>query len=308
MMKKFCIVLVLLAFVSGSVVGQSTNPNITDEQIAQTERGRLGVIAVPNWNQGFNAYINSGLLGSTVTLDIDVLRDGVEQKATVRVSHKFPKDSLLRLSRIDFLAPEELVGDVYIIRLNEDDRREFDVFFWNPGLVSPLKVNGHFEVFGDASIFETMGLLVRGADGKYWVTFREFSEEVPTVPNPEYTLTIRSNTGQNLGRVTKEAPLAEITVEPIPARLESEPFPMIKVFAFLNSALYRMEFRDADGDLIHTHHYDWREFDSVPSGSYATQYTIENHIIPGSFTTISVRDIQVGNHPDELFDPNLLGQ
>ena len=74
-MKRVFVLLVLLAVVSGSAVGQSSNQEITDEQIAQTERGILGVIAVPNWNQGFNAYINSGLDGSSVTMDIIAERD-----------------------------------------------------------------------------------------------------------------------------------------------------------------------------------------------------------------------------------------
>jgi len=307
-LKRFLVALLLFGVISGSALGQSENGGLTEEQIAQAERGRLGVIAVPFWNQGFNAYINEGIPGSSVVMDIKAVRTDGEQNATVRVSHKFPDDSLLRLARIDFLAPEEVVGDVYIIRLNEDDRRVFEVFFWNPTLVSPLKVDGHFELFGDASVFETMGLLVRSVDGKYWVTFRSFSDETPNVPAPEYTLTVRSATGQVIGRVTKEAPLAEILVEPIPARIESEPFPKIKVFAFLTGDLYKIEFMDESGDLIHTHRYDWRQFDSVPSGSYATEYTIENHIIPGNFTTITVKDVQVMDHPEEFFDPNLLGQ
>ncbi len=305
--KKSVLGLLMLGLISGTVVGQTTNPQITPELIAQSEKGQLGIIAVPFWNQGFNAYINDSLPGSRVTMDILATREGVQRRATVRISHKFPKDSLLRLARIDFLAPQEVVGDVFIIRLNEDDRRQFDVFFWNPDLVAPLKVEGHFEVFGDASVFETMGLLVRSADGKYWVTHREFSDEVIDVPAPQYTLNVRSLTGQVIGQVTKEAPLAKIVVEPIPARKESEPFPRIEVLAFLNGNLYEMRFMDASGDRIHTHRYDWRKFDRVTSGTYATEYEIENHLIPGNTTRMFIKGIEVVNLPLEFFDPKELG-
>lgn len=315
MFRKVSVYLLVLSLVSLTMMGQILPDEPTEEDIAQKERRNLARVTRPFWNDGFGAFSNSGIPGSSVVMEIESIRNEGSQQATIRVSHKFPNDSLLQLARIEYLEPEELAGDVFIIRKNEDDRREFDIFFWNPSLITPIKVEGQFEVFGDANIYETMGLLVRGIEGKYFITNRAFLEEEAGVPAPNYILDFEVSTGGGTSKivlVTKEAPLAEFYVEAIEARRESEPFPRIRALTFMNGFIYKLEFMDADGDLIHTHHYDWRNYDifvneDIPS-SFIKEYTIENHIIPGNFTNIKIKDIEIMDFSLEFFDPLLLGQ
>jgi len=300
-MKRVFVLLLFLSIVSVGTVGQ-TDGEVTEEQVRQAEQGRLNLMTRPFWNVEFRAF------GSMI-VEIDAIRPSGQQQATIRISSLFPGDSQLSLTRIDFLEPEELEGDVYIIRTNEDDRRTSDVFFWNPDLVSALKIDGKFELFGDAGVLETIGLPV--ASSKYLVTDRHFSEIVPDVPAPEYLVIIPIG-GVFVKRVIKEAPLIEVYVEPIAARRETEPFPLIKSFGFLNGDLYKIQFMDADGDLIHTHHYDWREFDVLDRNGFQFKfvrtYTIENHLIPGNFTTLTIKSLESTQLTIDDFDPNLLGQ
>lgn len=323
MIRKISVYLLLVSLASMTMLGQILQSEVTDEDIAQKERGILGGVTRPFWNDGFQAFSNGGIPGSSVVMEIEAIRSDSSQQATIRVSNKFPDDSLLTLTRIEYLAPEELAGDTFIIRKNEDDRREFDIFFWNPSLISPIKVEGQFEVFGDANVYEAMGLLVRGIEGKYFISDRAFLDEDPGVPAPEYTLEFRINNDDGSFRfvtVTKEAPLAEYSVEAIEARRESEPFPRIRAEAFINGFLNKLEFMDADGDLIHTHHYDWRNYEPfeytdtngtttrIFNSTFIKEYMIENHIIPGNFTTIKIKGIEVKDFPLEFFDPLLLGE
>lgn len=301
-MKRFFVLLLFLSVVSVGAIGQ-TDGEVTEEQIRQAEQGQLNLMTRPFWNLEFGTF-------GSMMVDVKAIRADGEQRATIRVSTLFPGDSQLTLTRIDFLSPQALAGDVYIIRTDEDDRRTSDVWFWNPGLVSALKIDGKFELFGDAGVLETIGLRIV-TSSKYLVTDRHFSDVVPDVPAPEYMVRVPTG-GVFVERVIKEAPLAEIYVEPIEARRETEPFPMIKTFAFLSGDLYKIEFMDADGDLIHTHHYDWREFEiMVLNGfefKFVREYTIENHLIAGNFTTLTIKSIESNQLTLDDFDPELLGQ
>lgn len=314
-MKKLHLLLCILLTMVLGAIGQAQS-EVSEEEILQAEQTLLVQSGhLQSWdNARFGAYLNYNIPGSTFIMDIVAQRPEGMQRAKARVSHKFFQTSALRLARVDFLEPEELAGDVYIIRSNEDNRRLSEVFFWNPDLVSALKIEGGFEVFGDANVFEVTGLVI--GDGQYYIANRAFSEQEPDVPAPEMTLFFGE--GSESTRLVKPARLAEYEVLPIEARRETVPFPRIKVLAFLGggTTLYQVQLMDESGDLLHTIRYDWRNFRELPfeeaqqgfSPFYAETQVVENHIIPGNVTTLTINDIEVQAFPDALFDPEQLGQ
>ncbi len=316
MMNKRLILIVVLVL-SFMLIGQAQAQDaVTEEDIAEAERLLLFQNgSLQEWdNERFGAYLNYNIPGSTFIMDIVAQRAEGELRSQARVSHKFFKTSATRLARIDFLSPEELAGDVYIIRSNEDNRRLSEVFFWNPDLISTLKIEGNFEVFGDANVFEVTGLVI--GDGQYFINRRSFSEVEPIVPAPEIMLFFGQGNESQL--VSVDAKLAEYDIEPIVARRETVPFPKIKVLAFIGggTTLYQIQLMDESGDLLHTISYDWRTnrelpFEAAQQGLqpfYAETQVVENHVIPGNITTLQISDIEIMDHEDSFFDPDQLGQ
>jgi len=313
MNRQISLMLVLL-LLSLMLVGQAQD-EVTEEEISEAERLLMLLSGnLREWdNERFGAYLNYQIPGSTFVMDIMAQRPQGELKAQARVSHKFSKNSAARLARLDFLSPEELAGDVYIIRSNEDNRRLSEVFFWNPDLVSALKIDGNFEVFGDANVFEVTGLVI--GDGQYFINGRSFSEIEPTVPAPEIILFFGE--GNDARRVTADAKLAEFDIVPIAARRETVPFPRIKVVAFLGGTtkLYQVQLMDESGDLLHTISYDWRTNRELPIEQaqqgfrpfYAETQVVENHVIPGNITTLTINNIQIQEFEEAFFDPDQLG-
>ncbi len=317
-MRKWFLALAMLLLLPVGLLGQVSDGAL-EAEVSRQELLALnstGFFDLRGWDSDrFGAYLNYDLPGSTYISEISAIRSTADLEATVRVSYKFSKDSATRLTRVDFLEPEELAGDVYLIRTNEDNRRLSEVFFWNPDLVSAIKIDNRFEVFGDANVFEVIGLKV--GDGNYRIDERRFSDITPDIPAPSQTFS--SSQESDSESVTIESRLAEYTLVPIEARRETSLFPKIRVFAFLNGSLYKIELLDESGDLLQTLKYDYRNFqifrdDDVVangfrfSGSYAQEQVIESHIIPGNVTTLTVRDIEIANLPGAMFEPGLLGR
>lgn len=312
-MKKVLLLFMLGMLLSSGVTWQAQSQNeATEAEILAAEQGVLATTSdLQQWDRSrFGAYLNYNIPGSTFLINIVAQRSEGTQRAQARISYKFSTSSPLRLTRVDFLSPQELAGDVYIIRSNEDSRRLSEVFFWNPGLVSALKIDGGFEVFGDVNVFEVIGLKL--GDGQYGLVKKSFSDVEPTIPAPETNLLVGSP--NSLRRIVTEARLAEFVIEPIPARRETVPFSKIKVLAFLDAttSLYEIQLMDESGDLLQTINYDWREFrELVPDsgqGRYAEVQVVENHVIPGNITHLTISNIEIKNFPEEMFDPNQLGQ
>ncbi len=314
-MKKALLVLALLVFVSSAMWQAQSQNEATEAEILAAEQILLAQSSdLAAWDRNrFSAYLNYNIPGSTFLIDIVAQRREGTQRAQARVSYKFSMNSALRLTRVDFLSPAEVAGDVYIIRSNEDNRRLNEVFFWNPDLISALKIEGSFEVFGDANVFEVIGLVV--GDGQYTITSRAFSDVEPTVPAPETFLVVGNV--NNLRRFKTTARLAEFIIEPIAARRETVPFPRIKVLSFLDEgrSLYQVQLMDESGDLLHTVQYDWRtlrRFTNEDTGQFGGLYSqtqvVENHVIPGNITNLNIRDIEIRSFDEAEFDPDQLGR
>jgi len=315
-MKRTLLACLLCGLLIGMVWQAQSQSEATEEDVLAAEQALLNGINnrfLGSWDSNrFGAYLNYNIPGSTFLIDIMAQRAEGTQRAQARVSYKFSRSSALRLARVDFLSPQEVAGDVFIIRSNEDETRSSEVFFWNPDLVSALKIDSGFEVFGDANVFEVIGSKI--GDGQYVITKRSFSSLEPSLPAPETHLFVRS--GGAGRRVKTTARLAEFDLEPISVRRETVPFAKIKVLAFLNEAnsIYQVQLMDASGDLLHTISYDWQTNRRFPStsgqvgGFYAETQVVENHVIPGNITNLIIRDIEIEAFPEEMFDPNQLGR
>ena len=149
--KALALALVLL---TAWVAGSSAQEEPTDEELLQAmDFARFGA---------FFDIAQSEAKGGIVTMEIVAQRPDGNSQATIQIKWKLFDDNDFRF-RVEYITPEELAGDVFIVN-NEE------VFFWNPDLLTPIKVNGRFEVFGDATVAEVVGIFFTGA---YNITARE---------------------------------------------------------------------------------------------------------------------------------------
>jgi len=172
-------------------------------------------------------------------------------------------------TRIEFLAPADLAGQVYLITPDV-------TYFWQPDLAAPLAISSRQSLFGDSAVAQTSG--IRFADD-YGVASRE---------------AIVLEDGKNVLRVTLSAlrssvafPQAVVTADAV--TLEPLSFTL---FALSGAALYDVrieEYADVEGDL------------------YAKTQVITNLLIEGNVTRSEILVIESGEIPDALFDPAKLG-
>ena len=219
--------------------------------------------------QRFAAYFSPETPGTTFTVEIQAERPDGSKFATVQVSFAFDPE-LGQRARIDYLTPEELAGDVFII--NGDD-----IFFWNPDLITPLKVNGRFEVFGDATVAEVVGIFF---DGDYAIAGREELTLEDGTPGLALDLeATRESVAYQKARVVANA----LTLEPI----------MLELF-------------DESGDLLH-----FNTFESYATTSDGRPFfdaqLLDNRIVPVNQTLLKITNIESKVLPDAQFDPNQLG-
>ncbi|MFB6285142.1 MAG: outer membrane lipoprotein-sorting protein [Candidatus Bipolaricaulia bacterium] len=99
----------------------------------------------------------------TMTIDIAAERPDESRQSTVKLFFKTVDGE--ERSRVEFLSPEDMVGQVY---LNANDQ----TFFWEPGLATPINLSGNAKVFGDATVVQTVGI---GLAEDYQVDTREMS-------------------------------------------------------------------------------------------------------------------------------------
>jgi len=261
-MKRLCLflaVLMLVTFVGGAVA-----PAV----IAQPQQGDLELLGAMDF-QRFAGYFNPGVPNTTFTNEIIAERPDGSKQAVVQVSFKFAEEAFF--ARIDYLSPEELSGDVFLIT-NEE------IFFWNPDLITPLKVNGRFEVFGDATVVEVIGIFFQG----------------------QYAITNRSET-----TLTDGAPALRFELEGL---RESVAFPKAVAIAEAESLrVITLQLFDESGDLLHENTFE--SYAETPDGRpYFDRQLLDNRIVPVNQTLLIITNIENTVLPDALFDVNELGQ
>jgi len=242
-----------------------------------------------------NAYLQGS--GSTFVVDLMVTRpDLPTRRATVEAFYKFEEFGTVAHTRFNFISPADVAGDVYIFREDFDSRtRSRDVFFWNESLVSPIKVDLDFAIFGDATVFDIFGFRLIG----YQLVDRRDSEEPYAGPQPTTTTEFIMVSGGTIAiKEYDYAPVNDFAL-----------FPKVQVLTYNFSLPYQFLLKDENDDLLFTLNYDWRDYMVFESRRYASKYTIINHIAPGNSTDVLVRDIVLD--PDlslSIFDLDQLGQ
>lgn len=266
-MKKQLMVLILLTLVgwtfqAGAQPGAPGGPvdpsQMTDEQI-------LGTMDFHR----FSGYFNPALPGTTFTSEILAERPDGSKQAVVQVSFRFSQNGGFT-ARIDYLTPEELAGDVFIIT-NEE------VFFWNPDLISAIKVNGRFEVFGDATVAEVIGIFF---SGEYTIAARDELTLDDGTPALKYDLeATRESVAFQKASVVADA----MTLQPI-----------------------TLELFDESGDLLHFNTFE--SYAATPDGRpYFDAQLLDNRVVPVNQTLLKITNIESKVLPDEMFDVNQLG-
>lgn len=172
-------------------------------------------------------------------------------------------------TRVEFLAPESMRGTIYLV-VGED------IYFWQPGLLQPLKISGQQKIFGDASIAEAAGI--------------QFSGRYAVKDKQEERLDGRDTLKLALEATSEKVAFAKVTLwldkkelEPVQAILHAvsgEP---------LKKTLYT-------------------KYAKLKDDEYAAEVVVEDLLFKNFKTTIQISEVKIQNLPDELFDPTKLGQ
>ena len=206
-------------------------------------------------------------------MDILAIRPDSTEEATVRLSIRDKEGTDLRL-RIDFLAPEESVGQSFLIL--EDDA----VLLCTPDLAMPLRISGGTDVFGDSTVSTTAGI--------------QFAEE--------YVVISREATALN------EQPVLKVELE---ASSLGAAYPSATVwvdpesFVPVEAILYALS-----GEPLNRITYDEYgvfPFEDVDAGfrdSYLVVQTVENLIQEGYTTVLTTSGIELDPISEALLDPD----
>lgn len=204
------------------------------------------------------------------TMTVEVVADRPDGTKQAVVQLYFKEIDGKRYARIEFLAPEELKGQVYVSTPE-------GTFFWQPGLATPLKVSGRQQVFGDSSVAETVGIRFNG-------DYKIKSRKDVTLPGNKAGLEVELEATEKSVAFQKVTVTAEkTTLRPIKARL----------FAL-------------SGDPLNDVSY--QEYATVDKDEYVKKQLIENQLIKTNKTLLTITKIEAKELPNDLFDPNKLGK
>jgi hypothetical protein len=172
-------------------------------------------------------------------------------------------------TRIEFLAPEELAGQIYLSTPEA-------TYFFGPDLDFPIKTSATNELFGDAAVAQTSGIEFVG---NYTVAEHREAQLEDGTPAIEVDL---------------EAIDATIAFQAVTVLADSETLQpaMMTLYALSGLPFYKVFFEayaTSDGDL------------------YVRTQRIENQLLIGNRSTLEIVEITKEEFPDELFDPNQLG-
>lgn len=225
----------------------------------------------PTDDQLLEAFDKARFVEATsFTMTVEVVADRPDGTRQAIVQLYFKEINGKRYARIEFLAPEDLKGQVYVSTPE-------GTFFWQPGLATPLKVSGRQQVFGDSSVAETVGIQFKG-------DYKIKSRKDVTLPGNkagwevELEATDRSVAFQ---RATVTAERA--TLRPVKARL----------FAL-------------SGDPLNDVTY--QEYATLEKDEYVKKQLIENQLIKTNKTLLTIMKIEARDLSNDLFDPNKLGK
>jgi hypothetical protein len=172
-------------------------------------------------------------------------------------------------TRVEFLTPESLKGTIYLIVAD-------DIYFWQPGLLQPLKISGQQKIFGDASIAEAAGI--------------QFSGRYATKSKQEEKLN-----GQDTLKFSLEATSDKVAFAQATLWLEKKESKPIQVLLHAVS-----------GEPLKKTLY--LKYAKLKDDEFAAEIVIEDLLFKNFKTTLQISDVKVQDLPDALFDPKKLGK
>jgi outer membrane lipoprotein-sorting protein len=193
--------------------------------------------------------------------------DGKGEAVMTIYNKRFPEGVR---TRVEFLAPDSLQGTVYLIVGD-------DIYFWQPGLLQPLKISGQQKIFGDASIIaEAAGIQF---SGKYVVKAKQ-DEKLD---------------GRDALRLSLEATSESVAFAKVTLWLDKRELKPIQ--AILHAV---------SGEPLKRTLYT--KYAKLQDDEYAAEVVVEDLLFKGFKTTIQIGDVRIQELPDDLFDPTKLGK
>lgn len=172
--------------------------------------------------------------------------------------------------RIDFLRPTDQAGQVFLVTPQ-------GTYFWQPELFAPIRTSGAQAAFGDAAVGQLSG--IRFADD-----YRVVSQRGLRAPDGTTLIELE------LRALSPAVPFQTVVV----AAEEGSRRPReLRLLALTGVLLYRVlltEYAELDGDL------------------YVRKQVVENALVEGNRTTLSIVAVSFTPLPDEAFDPSRLGK
>jgi len=200
------------------------------------------------------------------TMEIHAKRaDSDVQTATVTLSYA-SLDSDTSSVRIEFVAPEVNAGQIFLILENES------VMLCTPSLEMPLLLSGGSDVFGDSTVSTTAGIQLAGQ-------YRIMSRVEETFHD---ALALRLN----LGATTPNAAYPSASIWIVPTTLQPL---QLTLYALSGDALSRITFD---------------EFGLLEDDQYLIRQTIENLLLEGYATTLTITGISTDPFPEDLLNPD----
>ncbi len=190
----------------------------------------------------------------------------VRSEALLKVFHKrFPEGMR---TRVEFLEPESLRGTVYLILGDE-------IFFWQPGLLQPIRISGQQRLFGDASVAEAVGIRFQ----TYEVRERERTELG----------------GQETIKLELEAQSPQQAFPRVTLWMDPEALrPVQAVLSALSGTPLKR--------------VTYREYARFEGDEYAADILIEDLLFQEGKTAMHIGEIAIEELDDALFDPDRLGR
>lgn len=172
-------------------------------------------------------------------------------------------------TRVEFLAPESLKGTIYLVVGD-------DIYFWQPGLLQPIRISGQQKIFGDASIAEAAGIQF---SGKYSIKAKQ-DEKLD---------------GREALKLALEATSEKVAFAKVTLWLDKKELKTIQ--AILHAV---------SGEPLKKTLYT--KYAKLKDDEYAEEIVVEDLLFKNFKTTIQISNVKVQELPDELFDPSKLGK
>ena len=250
-MRRFLVLFAAIAAVTASWIVGAAQINLSDEEL-------------------LTAFDKARLFEETTTgITVSIVAETPDEtkEATTRLLFKTIGGE--DFARIEFLAPEELAGQIYLSTPEA-------TYFFGPDLDFPIKTSASTELFGDAAVAQTSGI--------------EFVGNYTIAERRDVTL----DDGTSAIQVDLEAVDYTVAFQAATVLADSETLQpvMMTLYALSGLPFYKVFFE---------------RYATSGEGTYVEMQRIENQLLIGNQTHLEIVEITTEEFPDELFDPDQLG-